>query len=62
MSDSQIHTSELDKWSVVTRFCSSLEQAEVFAQEFLHKTSHIVLWPLKPEKWMLIVRLPILWN
>jgi hypothetical protein len=62
MSDAQFRTSELDKWSVVTRLCADFDQAAALAQEFMHRTSHIVLWPIKQNQWLVIARLPVMLN
>lgn len=61
MSDS-IRTSEPDKWRVVTRTCFSLETAMDVSQEFLQRTSQVVLWPAAHGRWWVIARLPVLLN
>jgi hypothetical protein len=64
MNDFQERAREMDKWSVVTRVCLSLEQAEEVALDFIQRqrTTHITLWPMRPDRWMLIARLPVMVN
>ena len=62
MSELSTRITELDKWSVITRICQNLDQAMVLAQEFMKRTSYIVLWPVQQEQWLVIAKLPILLN
>ena len=62
MNETSTRITELDKWSVITRICANLEQAMVLTQEFMKRTSHIVIWPVQQEQWLVIARLPILLN
>jgi uncharacterized membrane protein YjjP (DUF1212 family) len=62
MSDSQIRTSDLDKWSVITRLCWTLDSALTVAQEFLKQTQRITIWPTKQDQWLVIIQLPVMLN
>jgi hypothetical protein len=59
MTDAQIHGSELDNWCVVTRRFTDLEDAMVSAQELLHRTSRVVLYPAQTG-WMVIAQLSMM--
>lgn len=60
MKKQTVRTSDMSQWSVATHYCQSLADAMAFAQGCLSRTDHVLIWPIKRDRWLVITRWPIL--
>lgn len=58
----RIRKQDMSQWGITTRHFGSLETAMADAQLFVHRASHLIIWPLNANDWLLIIGISALVN